>query len=209
MIINNESIINSLKTKDLDKRDLYYVEATITIIKFIEIHYKKLFDFLSKQQNIANQEIIMEVWGIIDNFRKLECILNQLPGLKKKDPQIQLYLRKINVCEEPRHFIEHYNKEIDSLNNKTLPPLGHLSFALLIDNKNVQSFAIIPGYIRTFKGLQIVNPVGKKFMMNIDLVTYYIGSQEVNLSDLLYSTQKFILEFEKYIQKRMRKNSAK
>lgn len=208
MIIPTKSILHALPTKKISKHDLYFIEANISIIEMIDIHYENLFKLLLGSNKIADVSIIIEIWGIIDNFRKFRCLLNQLPGLKKKDPQIITYLKKIGTAENLRHFIQHFNKEIDNLNIKTLPPLGYISYAKMIDDKNVQSITIVPGYLRKYKGLQVVNPAGKEIRMNIDLITYYIGDHQINLSDLLYGTQEFIPLFEQLINSKILKNIA-
>jgi hypothetical protein len=200
MLIKENSILKTLPTDKLGASDLYYLEAVVTLVAVLERHYKKLFDLLSAEKVIADESIIVEVWGIIGSYRKLECILNQCPGLKKKDPQIQLYLKSINKAENLRHFIEHYNGEIKELYDNTKPPFGHLSFAKFVDEKNINVQVIVPGYVRKFKGLQMVNPVGKEFRNEIDLVMYYFGNLEIDLSDLFYKTLDFIPLFENFIE---------
>lgn len=202
MLIKDDSILNTLPTDKINASDLYYFEAAVTLIKVLGIHYRNLFGLLSAEKVVVDESVIIEVWGIIDTYRKLECILSQCPGLKKKDPLVQVYLRSINKAESLRHFIEHYNREIKGLSDNIKPPLGHLSFARLVDEKNVSVQGIIPGYLRKFKGLQMVNPVGRKFRSEVDFIMYYFGNLEIDLSELFYKTLDFIPVLESLIKTR-------
>jgi len=200
MIIQENSILNSLPTARIDSRELYYFEVTITIIKMLEINYSRIFEMIeSKDRKITQEPLIVEVWSIIDNFYRLKIILDKIPGIKKKEPWFQTMLKKLDSVEKPRHFIEHYDHEIENLQSKTLPPFGYLAYAVVVNSKTIQTMIAVPGYVRKYH-LTAINPAGRMFRQKVDLITFFIGEDIIKLSELLYTTIDFVKEFEKYIE---------
>ncbi len=200
MIINDNSILNRLPADKIPERELYYFEAITTFFRVIGKHYDRIFELLSSEPISTDEGIVMEIWGVIDSFRKLDSILNQFPGLKKKDPAIQVFLRKLRATEELRHFIQHYNQEIDNLVENLQPPLGYVSFVKNLGDGKLQSAVIVPMVLRKYQGLKIVNPLGMNIRLTIDLITYYFGDHEIDLSVLLYGSQDFVLEIERIVE---------
>ncbi len=209
MILPNESILHSLPTNKIGEKELYWFEAIISITRMLEISYSRLFDLIiTNEQNIATESLNIESWNIIDNFNRLYCILSRCPRIKKKSPWIKLILNDLKEVENARHFIQHYDREIDNLHAQTLPPLGYLCYAIKIDTKKIQTRTVVPGYVRKYS-LQTINPVGKDFKMDIDLITYFIGNHTIQLSKLLYKTQEFVKELENFIKKEyLEKNTS-
>jgi len=199
MIIPKDSILNFLPTKNIDEKELFWFGAIISIIKMLEISYSRLFNLISTSRpNFASEYLIIEAWSIVDNYNRLYWILSHCPRIKKKSPWIKLMLNELKEVENLRHFIQHYNREIENLYVQSLPLLGYLCYAIIIDSKRIRTITVIPGYVRKCT-LPSINPAGKEFKMNIDLITYYIGNYTINLSKLLYKTQDFVKEFGNFI----------
>ena len=76
----------------------------------------------------------------------------------------------------------------------------HLHFLVTLENKEFKIGLIVPGNLRKFKGLGMVNPAGKQIRHKIDLITFYLSEYKLNLSDIYYQIIEFITEIEIHIE---------
>lgn len=200
MIVHEKSILNKLPKDKLSEREIILFQSIVHLVTILDISYNRLKSLLSDGNNLATELPMIDVWNIIDSSHRLRCIIEMTPGIKKSSPWFQLTLRKLQKTEDIRHFIQHYNREIDNLITNVKPLLGYLSWVENIDEKNFKIGTIIPGYLREFKGLQLVNPAGSLIRDKIDLITFYIGNYKISLSDIFYHLIEFITEIEKHIE---------
>ena len=205
MIIHKESILNKLPSEKLNEKEIILFESIVHLVTTLNISYDRLKSMLLKNADDLAEELLMiDVWHIIDTSHRLRCILEKTPGIKKNEPWFQLTLRKLQKTEDIRNFIQHYNREIDSLLTNVKPLLGHLSWYEDINDKEFKVVTIIPGNIRKFQGLGVVNPAGRLIRDKIDLITFYIGNCKISLSDIFYQLIEFIVGIEKHIEVKAR-----
>lgn len=202
MLIANESVLNDVHKIKASERVVLLLEAIVSLIKMIDISYLRLVSFLQNLPNLASEEVILEAWTIVDNLNRLRCVLGKGSGVKKNSPWFQLISRQIKIVESSRNFIEHYDRSLELLLANVKPVLGHLSWIEPEDEKTFLSKVSIPGKMRLFKGLGIVNPAGKKIRDRIDQITLYLDDNELNLSDLYYDLRDFAEKLEDFVSEK-------
>lgn len=209
MLFEQESVINKIPTRLIETREFVMVGAIASNANMIDISWKNLMELLmvnAEENSIEAQlNIVKEIWTIIDSGHRLRCLLEKLPGIKKKQPWYDLTIRKLKETEEFRHHIQHYDREITNILDNVLPLMGHVSWVQILDDpKKILTIAIVPGALRKFKGLEFVNPLGKDIHAGVNHVTYYVGNLKINLSTLHDRLLEFIPEFEKHIESRIK-----
>lgn len=196
-MINEKSILKNLPNDQLTEREIVFYQAITHCIEIIGISYTRLLKQLNEDKdNLASEMPMIDVWNIVDSSHRLRCILEKTPGIKKKESWFQIITRKLRETEKIRNFIQHYNREIDTLIEKVYPLLGHLTWVKQVDNKHLDMRVIVPGNLREKMNLKMVNPVGKPLRANIDLVTFLIGNYEISISDIYYKLIELIIELE-------------
>ena len=200
-LISEKSVlnrINELKSRESIK---FSIEALVIVIKMVDVSYSRLVSLLNGYKESSSEEVFMQNWLVIGNLNRLRCLIEQVPGIKKKEPWFQIFSRKINDVEDLRHLIEHYDKQLRELILKVKPLLGHISWVIICEDKKLSINFALPGIIRKYKGLELVNPVGKSMRFVVDHITYYLGDKKLNISNLYYDLVKFTQNLEKYIKK--------
>jgi len=201
MIISENSKLRGIyKITSIDEKRKLFLEGIIFIVDSIDKRYESIKVLLKPDAPIMN-DAIRDAWVIVDNLYRLKLVLDCAPGLDKSSPSYQLVVRKLLPVEPLRHFIEHYNKSLQQVYKDVKPVVGHLGYLKLLGDKKIGSVFAIPGSIRKFKGLGIVNPVGKKMRDQIDHITLYLGNDSVDISDTYYFLDSFIKDLELYISK--------
>jgi hypothetical protein len=201
MIIKEESILQNLPRQELSEKEIIIVESIVHLITIIDISYNRLFSILlSNQEKLATEMPMIDVWNIIDTSHRLRCLLEIMPGIKRNLPWFQLTLRGLKKTEDIRHFIQHFNREIDDLITNVKPLLGHLSWVEILEDNKFKITMIVPGNLRTFKNLSVINPAGSNIRNKIDLITFCIGDNKLSISDIFYSLIDLVTELEKHIE---------
>ncbi len=190
-----KSIFDNLP-ENLDDRTKLFLESVIYISNTIEFAYENLKKLIENNELSKNELVMLYIWSLIDNFYRMYKIVNKMPGLKKKEIWFQQYTRECAKVEDIRHFHQHFDNDLESLLINNKPLLGHISWIKVIDEKKLIIMTFIPGNVKK-TSLFVVNPLGKNIKDRIDLITYYIGDEEINISNLYYSTRDFM----KYIDK--------
>ena len=191
---------NYLQKFNIPERERVFFEAILYCIKVVSTSYNKLIKFL--QDENQKEDIMIYVWNFIDSIYRLKCLLAKTPGLKKKENWLQIFLRKLSEIEDFRHIIQHYDREIKNLCSGVKLLLGHLSWVIIKDTNVIEIRALIPGQVRLYKNLRLVNPVGKVLSNIVDLITYYMLDKEVKISETYYELEKFIACFKDYISRK-------
>jgi hypothetical protein len=72
---------------------------------------------------------ISDAWLLIDSTHRLRELVEQAPKLKKKQPEVQLFLRRTAIAEKLRHFFQHFRTGIEAYVATAQPIWGTLSWA--------------------------------------------------------------------------------
>lgn len=201
MIISKDSSLREIyKKTTVDEKRKLFLEGIIFIIDTIDQRYESLIQLL--QPDVPDMNNAMrDAWVIIDNLYRLKLVINNTPGFDKSAPSYQLTFRKLLPVEPLRHFIEHYSQSLQQIYKDIKPIVGHISYLKLLEDKKIGSVFVIPGSIRKFNGLGLVNPAGKQMRNNIDHITLYLGNDSVDISDIYYHLDTFIKDLDSYIMK--------
>lgn len=200
MIIKSDSILLKLHETKIDEKGQLFFDALIYTMQTIDESYLTLYKLLDVEEATNNTPIMRESWTIVDNLYRFKGILGILPRVKKNLPWFQLTLRKIGSVEDSRHFIEHYDAQLQQLYDKVQPLVGYVAYVKRTGDKQFATAVRVQGKLRKYKGLNMINPAGKILRNNIDHITIYLGDNEVNLSNMYYQLEAFASELEKYIQ---------
>ncbi len=200
MIIKKDSILLKLHETKIDEKGQLFFDALSYTMQTIDESYSRLCNLLDVEGTTDNSPAMREAWDIVDNLYRFKCILGIIPKVKRNLPWFQLTLRKIGSVEASRHFIEHYNGELQELYDKVQPLVGYIAFLTLTGNKQATTAVRVPGKLRNYKGLHMINPAGKTLHGKIDHITLFLGDNQVNLSEMYYQLETFAAELEKYIQ---------
>jgi hypothetical protein len=69
-----------------------------------------------------------DAWMMIDSVHRLRELVQQTPGIKQNDPDVQMFLRKTEVVEELRHFVQHFRSGINDYVDQRMPLWGTVSW---------------------------------------------------------------------------------
>ena len=140
---------------DVDRRTILFLDGIRYSIQSFEIASGRLAQTLTKLSKNNNSdedlgEIIsfatIDAWSIVDSIHRLRELLEQLPGLKKNTPELQIFLRRTSAIEELRHYFQHFRTEIDSFVEKAMPLWGTISWSTINDETGLsETHTIVPG----------------------------------------------------------------
>ena len=200
-MIPNESVLNKIGQIKGNDRAAFSIEALVILIKMVDLSYERLFYLLKKKEQALSEDISMHAWLVVGNMNRLRCLIDKVSGIKKSEPWFQSFTRKVKIVEKTRHIIEHYDGQINSLQQNVKPLLGHISWVEYLNDGTFKIQLLLPGTIKKYKGLGLVNPLGMPARAEIDHINYYLGDESLDLSDLYYATLAFTRELEGYVKK--------
>ena len=192
----------------IDSRTLIYFEAIRHTLRMIQLMYQRLETLLSNQDLMGDDQqdgihdlAMVDVWGLVDCFYRLRQLLSAARGIKKNQPWYQIFFRKLSSVEDFRHFLQHYDKEIPSLEESSKPIAGHLCWVNASSRERVAVSVIVPGRVKPGK-IDMVNPMGKTQYENVDHITFFLADLRLDLSDLYRDLRQFVVGLEGYICER-------
>lgn len=87
--------------------------------------------------------LTLNIWGMIDTGHRIRELIQQLPGLKKNTPEIQIFLRSTETVEDLRHYVQHLRTGIHALPEKSAPLWGVISW--VSEKLQDTSFTVLTG----------------------------------------------------------------
>jgi hypothetical protein len=137
-------------------------------------------------------EVTTDAWTMIDVVHRLRELLQQVPKLKKNEPELQLFIRKTESIEDLRHYFQHFRTEIDLFAERGMPLWGTLSWIFdKGDSEAPANHLLIPG---TF--FKDVRAMGCTFDTHenryVERVVLHAGPQKVDLANLNDAVERFV-----------------
>jgi hypothetical protein len=86
-----------------------------------------------------------DAWLMIDAVHRLRQLLLQLPGLRQKERELQVFFRNTETVENLRKFVQHFSSGIESFVAVKTPLWGILSWTEVWEDGVGVNFIIIPG----------------------------------------------------------------
>jgi hypothetical protein len=198
-LIPKDSTLRKIPTS-VDRRTILFLDGVRYSIQAFELASSRLaltLDRLSNGKEITDDlgEIISEAttdaWSIIDSIHRLRELLEQMPGLKKNVPELQLFLRRTAPVEDLRHFFQHFRTEIESFVERGMPLWGTISWAYANPATGLpETHTIVPGTF--FDGAWVAtctfDTQEGKF---VERVLLHAGPRKIDLADLADHVKEF------------------
>jgi hypothetical protein len=143
-------------------------------------------------------EAMVDAWTMIDATHRLRGLVQQLPGLKQNQPDVQLLIRKTRVVEELRNFVQHFRTEIHGFVAKRMPLWGTLSWSRVSDDTGQpECHTIVPGTL--FQGTPVYSCIfDRQEGRFVDRIILEAGEARVDLDDLFDTVAAFCRWFERW-----------
>jgi hypothetical protein len=158
VLVSTESLLRRVPV-DVETRTVLFIDGIRYSIETLDLAYERLRDTLSafERRECAATSVgrkivqaIGDAWMMIDSAHRLRELIQQMPQLKQREPQVQLFERNTRDIEDLRHFVQHFRSGIDGFVAKRMPLWGTLSWGRISPDTNVaECHTIVPG---TFYG---------------------------------------------------------
>lgn len=121
----------------LDRRTVLYLDGIRYSMHMFDIaseRFAATVQRLTDKQHEAGAlarsiaEAFADAWLLVDVVHRLRELVQQLPGLKQKQPAVQLFLRRTAPIENLRHFVQHLRTGIHTHVQTGQPLWGTLSW---------------------------------------------------------------------------------
>lgn len=193
----------------LDHRSILYLDGIRYSTQLVDLAYSRLEGTLEKllhkddkQGAVGNLivEAISDAWAFVDSLHRLRGLVQQLPGLKQNQPQLQIFLRKSKQAEDFRHYIQHLRNNIDDHVRTKMPLWGTISWTWTNPETGLaENHMIIPGTY--FSDCRVVGCTfdthAGHFIENLVL---HVGPIRVDLAGLHSRVAQFWEWFEGHIK---------
>ena len=140
------------ESSKLSRKAALFLDAlnySFQMVNFQKKEIDRLLEILEHTEAIEGEyetdaiQLTLNLWGLIDSGHRIREIVQQLPGLKKRGPEIQLFIRNTESVEDLRHYIQHLRNGIHTLPESSSPLWGVISW--VSQNKPDTCFTILTG----------------------------------------------------------------
>ena len=208
MIIKSESIFFKIDGTHFPAKDLLFFDAIKHITQMIDISYNRLIlTLISKDKKLQTELALIDGWSIIGSLNRLRILLEKTPSISHNLLWYKKYYKQIKSVKDIRDFLEHFDEKIQSQIENDNFMLGYISWLELKDDNSIVSNLLFSLRVKSNANLRVVNPAGKAFRWTIDHVTFCLNESEANLSDMYNGLIEFILNFENYIENKIKNTS--
>lgn len=195
----------------LDRRSVLFLDGIRYCLHIFDLSLTRLviaLKTLSTDLDGAGQapdqiaSAISDAWTMIDSVHRLRELLSQAPGLKKSEPELQIFLRGTHDIEGLRHFYQHFRNEIDFFVSAGMPLWGTLSWIHTdVATGENTNFTIVPGTF--FSGATVYScTVDTMEMKYVQRIAFYAGSAMVDLAVLAERVEKFVTWYLNWYQEK-------
>jgi hypothetical protein len=139
---------------DVDTRTILFLDGIRYSIDFTSVAFHRIIRTIKRIATLeagsaAMQEAITEVmadaWLMIDAVHRLRELVQQLPGLKQKEPAVQAFYRATEEVKEFRNYVQHLSSGIEAFVEEKMPLWGVLSWTGVNDDGQPENDVIVPG----------------------------------------------------------------
>jgi hypothetical protein len=199
-LVPSDSPLRRIPTT-VDRRDILFLDGIRYCFEAYELASSRLANGLHLMA-LRNQtetplgphivEVTMDAWTMIDVVHRLRELLQQVPKLKKREPELQLFLRNTESIEHLRHYFQHFRTEIDSFAIRGMPLWGSLSWIFdQGDSQGPTNHLVIPGTF--FKDIWAMGcTFDTQENRYVERVVLHAGPKKVDLADLNDSVVRFV-----------------
>lgn len=187
--------------RSVDRRTVLYLDGVRYALQSFELSSLRLartLHHISKKRVDTDDlghlilEATVDAWTMVDSTHRLRELLLQIPGLKKNEAELQLFIRKTKSIEELRHFFQHFRSEIGSFADRGMPLWGTIAWASEDPDSGLpNTHTIIPGtfFEGEWAGSCTFDFKTGKF---VERVVLHAGPKRVDLADLSETVERFV-----------------
>ena len=136
----------------MDVRSVLFLDGIRYSIEIIDLAQRRLArtltGFATEDSGGVSARIVeamSDAWLIVDSVHRLRELIRQCPGIKQREPEVQLFLRGSARAEELRHYVQHLRTEIGSFISHRRPLWGTLSWSSVSPEGLPETHTIVPG----------------------------------------------------------------
>ena len=199
-LVPADSLLRRVPTS-VERRTVLYLDGirySIESFELSSLRLARVLDQLAKRTDDTPDlgDLILEAttdaWSMIDAVHRLRELLSQLPGLRKNEPELQVFLRGTAVIEDLRHFFQHFRTEIDSFHERGMPLWGTLSWAHTdAESELPENHTIVPGTF--FRGAWVATCTFDTHEGRyVERVLLHAGPKKVDLATLTEQVERFV-----------------
>ena len=153
MMVNHDSPLRSLPTR-LHPIHVLHLDGIRISVEMAEVAAERLLASLHKASDgsisaeVVRQIVpmaMLDAWVIVECIHRVRELLEHMPGLKQKDPVIQLFYRKTLEAKRMRNFVQHLKGEIGKVATRELPLWGVLSWRSADVDSTQIGHLLVPG----------------------------------------------------------------
>jgi hypothetical protein len=188
---------NGYSLSEADVRKALFHDGIFYSVEIVRRIYKDLVDrcFTLGQFKFDNpidlgSRAVADAWSIIDSLYRIRRLLEDMPNLKQKSPELQLFYRKTDCLKSLRDSIQHLDDQISKYATDKTPAWGRLSWAYPINEYRYKVCMIAPGDVQPDLKL-CPSHYGKKMRRPIDFITL-TGKEEACLTDMVDALEKLV-----------------
>jgi hypothetical protein len=193
----------------VDARTVLFVDGVRYSIEILELSYYRLTATLENivaLGDIVDQlaprivEAISDSWTIVDSAHRLRELVQQVPGLKQNDSNLQTFLRSTEAVERLRHFVQHLRSGIDSFVSRRMPLWGTVSWSRIDPASHLpENHIIIPGTF--YKGVSAHGcTFDREKWSFVERIVLHAGSARVDLAAVFERVAAFSVWFQRWFE---------
>lgn len=197
------SIFSGIPIENLDKRKHVLFNALDFAMSQAEKRYIPIANDLLRKPIERQTDSVSLAWDFIDWSDRIRKLLGHGAGLKKRDPWFKEFKAVLNEVEEARHFIQHFDKSINTYLEESIPPLGYVT-GIVATKDGIFSVGDTAGsfYIEGGVPFQFnVGVVPEKVEPPIDSIHLHIGNEQVNLTQTYKAIVKAKHNFYEFVKR--------
>ncbi|MDT5060531.1 MAG: hypothetical protein QOH63_990 [Acidobacteriota bacterium] len=197
MIVQANSPFRHLPV-NLDRRQTLFLDGIRYAVEMIDLAYARLRQTLHQlsyldltNEHIKSDDSVMalrataflDAWSIVDSINRFRVLIEQLPKLKKRDFNIDSFMRDTINILKLRNGVQHLPGEIQKLIQNNLTVWGTLSWFTVIDAQEQigRSCVLGAGTFNQHLGMAKL-PVGKTIRVPIDCVVLSAHGYDLELT---------------------------
>ena len=184
----------------IDRQTVLFLDGIRYSLQIFDLAQRRLARALDTVAKLRNEpdalgdlivEAASDAWTMIDSIHRLRELVQQVPGLKKNQPELQLFLRQTHQVEKLRHFFQHFRKGIHAFTKRGTPLWGTLSWPTRDPETGIlEDHIIIPG--SWFHGERVGGTVfDVQEGRYVERVALQAGPERIDLVDLIEHVERF------------------
>jgi hypothetical protein len=182
----------------LDRRQLLYLDGIRYAIAMADLAYRRLYDvLLAESHRFAREEaapagqsgqtitsVLLDAWMMVDSVNRLRQLLDEMPGLKKKQTPLLAFRAATNVVPDLRNAVQHLRGEFSKLVAANQPVWGAVTWlSVLAGTPTILRWCTVYGgtVYENWAG-PAVRPFHEPIAIPIDHITLHAHSLSVSLT---------------------------